>query len=158
MPKLYSMAFKEKMVARMTGAGAIKAHHLSAEVGVSSEALSRWLREARSLPPMPRAKAPKKHTTAEKIRIMSEAAKLPGSELVAFLAAEDVALAELEQWKLSLEQNAGAVANKRIRSLERELARKDKALAEAAALLILKKKVDHLWGDEDDDTEEPTEK
>ena len=44
---------------------------------------------------------------------------------------------------------------KRTRELERELARKEKALAEAAALLVLKKKVDHLWEDEErDDTDE----
>ena len=41
---------------------------------------------------------------------------------------------------------------RRIRELERELARKEKALAEAAALLILKKKAQALWGDEDDTT------
>lgn len=41
---------------------------------------------------------------------------------------------------------------KRIAKLEKELARKDKALAEAAALLILQKKVRELWGDGDDDT------
>ena len=37
---------------------------------------------------------------------------------------------------------------KRIRALERELQRKDKALAEAAALLILRKKLNALWGDD----------
>ena len=37
---------------------------------------------------------------------------------------------------------------KRIRELERELRRKDKALAEAAALLILRKKLNALWGDD----------
>ena len=41
----------------------------------------------------------------------------------------------------------------RIKELERELRRKDKALAETAALLVLKKKVQAIWGDEDDDTE-----
>jgi hypothetical protein len=41
---------------------------------------------------------------------------------------------------------------KRIRELEAELRRKDKALAETAALLILKKKVLAIWGDGDDDT------
>ena len=41
-----------------------------------------------------------------------------------------------------------------IKDLERQLRRKDKALAEAAALLILQKKVRELWGDEDDDTDE----
>ena len=40
---------------------------------------------------------------------------------------------------------------KRIRQLEKEVARKDKALAETAALLVLKKKVQAIWGDEDDD-------
>ena len=37
--------------------------------------------------------------------------------------------------------------------LERELARKDQALAEAATLLVLKKKVAHLWEVEGDDTD-----
>jgi hypothetical protein len=46
---------------------------------------------------------------------------------------------------------------RRIRKLERELARKEKALAEAAALLVLKKKVEDLWEDEDDDTGEKNE-
>ncbi|WP_420023571.1 hypothetical protein ACN9JG_04200 [Cereibacter azotoformans] len=34
---------------------------------------------------------------------------------------------------------------KRIQQLERELARKEKALAEAAALMILRKKVEAIW-------------
>jgi transposase len=46
---------------------------------------------------------------------------------------------------------------KRIRELEEELKRKDKALAEAAALLVLQK-IQKLWEAEDDDTDEPSEK
>jgi len=42
---------------------------------------------------------------------------------------------------------------KRIRELARELARKNKALAETAALLVLRKKFQALMGGEDDDTE-----
>jgi len=38
-----------------------------------------------------------------------------------------------------------------VRKLEAELKRKDKALAEAAALLVLSKKVQALWGDQEDD-------
>ena len=37
-----------------------------------------------------------------------------------------------------------------IRQLEREILRKDKALAEASALLILQKKVDLIWGSRDE--------
>jgi hypothetical protein len=47
---------------------------------------------------------------------------------------------------------------KRIRTLERELARKEKALAEAAVLLVLKKTIDSYYKEEDDDTDEPSEK
>ena len=47
---------------------------------------------------------------------------------------------------------------KRIRQLERELARKEKALAEAAALLVLKKTIAQAgYWDEDDDDDEPSE-
>ena len=48
--------------------------------------------------------------------------------------------------------------SKRIKELERELRRKDKALAETAALLVLQKKVHEIWGDGDDDTDEGNEK
>jgi hypothetical protein len=41
--------------------------------------------------------------------------------------------------------------------LERELRRKDKALAETAALLVLKKKLQTIWGDADDSTDAQSE-
>ena len=48
---------------------------------------------------------------------------------------------------------------KRIRQLEKELKRKEKALAEAAALLVLRGKVQaFLSGDEEGDTDESNEK
>ncbi len=40
---------------------------------------------------------------------------------------------------------------KQNKQLEREILRKDKALAEAAALLILQKKVRALWGEPEED-------
>ncbi len=98
---------------------------------------------------------------AEKVRLLGEAGKLTGAELAAFVEREGVTLAELEQWRLALDDGSRASvgAAKRIRQLERELARKEKALAEAAALLVLKKKVESLYPeDEDDDTDEETEK
>jgi hypothetical protein len=53
-----------------------------------------------------------------------------------------VKLADYERWRQALEEGgqAAIATSRRIRSLERELARKEKALAEAAALLVLKKK------------------
>lgn len=40
---------------------------------------------------------------------------------------------------------------KRIQDLERELRRKDKALAEKAALLVLRKKLNDYWGTDNED-------
>ena len=69
-------------------------------------------------------------------------------------------LAEFEQWRLALEEGgrASCATTKRIRKLERELARKEKALAEAAALLVLKKTVESLYDDVEDGTAEENEK
>jgi hypothetical protein len=90
---------------------------------------------------------------------VADASKLSGEQLTAYLAEQGVKLAEFERWRTALQDEAhgSTSANKRIRQLERELARKEKALAEAAALLVLKKRMQSLAADEDDDTEEPNE-
>ncbi len=51
------------------------------------------------------------------------------------------------------DRKAANIEARRVRELERELKRKEKALAEAAALLVLKKKAQAIWGDADDDTD-----
>ena len=48
-------------------------------------------------------------------------------------------------------KRGGSGEQKRIRELEKELRRKEKALAETAALLVLKKKANAIWGDRGDD-------
>ncbi|VVS91726.1 hypothetical protein DBB_48450 [Desulfoluna spongiiphila] len=40
---------------------------------------------------------------------------------------------------------------KRLKKVEKELLRKDKALAETAALLVLRKKANAIWGDSEDE-------
>jgi transposase len=49
-------------------------------------------------------------------------------------------------------------SSRQIRKLERELQRKEKALAEAAALLVLKKTIQEHLQDEDDGTDGQSEK
>jgi transposase len=163
MSKPFSVAFKQKMVQRLTGNSAVSASQLARETGVRQQNLSRWLQEARSLPIM--THKPKlvvrEWTVEQKARVLAEASHLDGEALTAYLEREGVKLAEYEQWRIALDEGgrASASTNKRIRQLERELARKEKALAEAAVLLVLKKKVETLYGeDEDDDTNGDNEK
>ncbi len=156
MSKPFSVAFKQKMVQRLTGKDAVSAMQLSRETGVRQQNLSRWLQEARSLPIMvDKPKSLRVWTVERKARVLADASTLDGEALTAYLEREGVKFAEYEQWRLALDEGGAASTSttKRIRQLERELARKEKALAEAAALLVLKKKVNTLYGeDEDDDT------
>jgi transposase-like protein len=140
----------------MQGPSGVSACRLSKETGVSQQTLSRWLQEANSLPfvaKKKRKKWEKKWTVEDKARVVTEAAELSGEELGAYLRREGVHPSELETWRTALEDGAGdRTTKRRIGELERELRRKEKALAEAAALLVLKKKVESYLVDEDDDT------
>jgi 5-methylthioribose kinase len=157
MTRPFSIAYKQKVVERLTGKDAVSASQLSRETGVRQQTMSRWLEEARSLPLMASEKLKKTWSVDEKVRVLSEAARLTGPGLTTFLEKEGVSLGTLEQWRMALDEEGRASVGtaKRIRKLERELARKEKALAEAAALLVLKKKLSDFYGvDEDDDTDE----
>lgn len=170
----YSQAFRARMVARMVGPRAVSANVLSQEVGVSQGSLSRWLRDVGSVGGMTHSsgknkKSKKIWSGAEKLRVLTEAAGLSESDLGALLRREGLHEAQLAEWRHSAETALGEMARgraprlcgeavhaaARIKELEREVRRKDKALAETAALLVLKKKVQEIWGnseDEDDTT------
>lgn len=143
MTKPYSMAFKQKMVQRLVGEDAISALELSKKTGIAQQNLSLWLRQARSLPhimpdkPLP----PREWSVEQKARILAAACQLTGEQLAEYLQREGVMLAQFEQWRFALDEDArsSVTASRRIRTLERELARKEKALAEAATLLVPKK-------------------
>ena len=88
--------------------------------------------------------------------LVVKAEGLESEALGAFLRSEGVHLSELERWrKLASEALGDArrqAPSKELRQLRAELARKEKALAETAALIVLKKKVAAIWGDGDDAT------
>jgi len=155
----YTEEFKSEMVKKLLAPNAKTAYALAGETGVSQPTLSRWVREARTAAVM--SKKPKKWTAPEKLRVVVEAAKLDEKALGELLRREGVHEATLKQWRAEAEgalredspraQRASKEA-KRIKELETELLRKDRALAEASALLLLKKKVAAIWGDVDDST------
>lgn len=151
---------------------------LGGEVGVHPSTLSRWFLEAGTVRPMAKsgktrkqtgkqqqaAKRPQDWRPEDKLEVVLEAAALSEEELGGFLRSKGIHQAQLDEWREQVTK--GALDNlsgsrrarrtspeaKRIRELEKELVRKDKALAETAALLVLKKKADAIWGDVDDDT------
>lgn len=172
MPTHYSAKFKEKMIRKMTGPGARSANALAVNAGVSQNTLSRWLREAK-LDPVNAGKqkagpggARKRWTPEDKIRVVMEAAAAGEAGLGALLRREGLHQAELDTFReevlaaaakgleSSKKKRGPTPEQKRVRQLEKELRRKEKALAEAAALLVLRKKAEALFPleEEDDDT------
>ncbi len=174
----YSDLFKNAMIQKMTGPAAISATALSRQVDVPQATLSKWLRRAgfassygfpnnaHGYGDMAKVKGPKRPndwSAEDKLKIVTEAASLDEEQLGAFLREKGLHLTHLEQWRMqvleALQNRSPKKITKskkddtrRIRALEKELNRKDKALAEAAALLVLKKKVHDIWGDEEDPT------
>ena len=154
----YSQAFKSNMVRKMLAPDAVSANALAAETGLNQSTLSRWLKDARSVGVMD--KPAKKWTPSEKLRAVIEAGALSDDKLGEFLRREGLHEAQVREWRAMAESSFVEVArpskpspeSKRIKELEWEVLRKDKALAEAAALLILQKKAEAIWGARDDVT------
>jgi transposase-like protein len=108
----------------------------------------------------------KRRTPEEKLELVLQASRLEGEELAAFLRREGVHELELRDWRKSMVEGLaggrpapGTDASRKIKALEKELRRKDRALAEAAALALLKKKAQALGllDPEDEDTDPPSE-
>ncbi len=162
----YTRGFKSRMVQRMAGPERISANALSTEVGVSQAALSRWLRDARTLGTVNdknKKGAPKsrRRTADEKFRLVKESSDLSGEALGEFLRKEGVHTAELEEWHkqatdalkdLKRKKSEQTPEARRIRELESELRRKEKALAEAAALRMHQKKLQLYWEEKEGGT------
>lgn len=173
---MYSKAFRALVVQKMTGPNGPRPTAVAHELGVSRASVYRWLKDAATVelpsieshdlstcsPGPIKMKRPQDWSAEEKLAAVLEAASLTDEELGAFLRSKGLHEAQLEQWREQMlaglapkpvQRGKKAPEGKRVRELEKELRRKDKALAETAALLVLKKKAQAIWGDEDDNTE-----
>ncbi len=98
-----------------------------------------------------------KWTPEAKFKAVLDTANLVDTELGHYLRKEGLYSNQVIDWRAQFVENfEPKVKLKRderddkIRALEREILRKDKALAEASALLILQKKVSLIWGNNDE--------
>jgi transposase len=165
----YSERFKAEMVRKMTGPSAMSANLLSKECGVGQPTLSKWLREAKLRAMTTEQKKPSTRKTwpgAEKLRVVLAAAAAGENGRGELLRREGLHEADLKRFEEELasaveapRKRRDASDKKRIQQLERELRRKDRALAEATALVVLSKKLNaYFEGGEVGDTDEDSER
>jgi transposase-like protein len=137
---------------------------LSQEEGISEATLHKWRAEARSKGQLlPDADAgPEGWSSRDKFAAVLETAALNEADLAEYCRKRGLFPEQIKAWRLACEQandwdrastarlgQATKEEKKRVKELERELARKDRALAETAALLVLRKKASAIWGDFD---------
>lgn len=135
---------------------------LAVQEGISEATLYNWRKEARSKGIlMPDGDAgPSDWSARDKFAAVVESASLNAQETAEYCRRKGIFPHHLEQWKNACEnandwdrqanirlKSEQKSDRDRIRKLEKELHRKDKALAEAAALLVLQKKMQAIWGD-----------
>jgi transposase len=123
------------------------------EAGVSRRTATKWVQLCGTVTTHPTQRGHMKWTAEAKLKALVETAGLAENELGLYLRREGLYSHQIMAWRAEVieyfETRPKCAKNARdetIRQLEREILRKDKALAEASALLILPKKVDLIWG------------
>jgi transposase-like protein len=162
----YSVERKESVIQKMMPPHNTPIPELAAETGISDVTLYTWRKQARveGIAVPADGKNPEKWSSEDKFAIVLEAASLNEAELAEYCRQKGLYVEQIATWrKACLQANANNAAQakaqreqtkqdrKQIKKLEQELRRKEKALAEAAALLILQKKAQAIWGDGEDE-------
>lgn len=159
----YSIEEKEAAVARMMPPYNESVTKLSKELGISDASLYTWRKEARQAGQATPGdgKSSDKWSSEDKFLIVLETYTMNGAELAEYCRKKGLYKEQVEVWKKTCitahdrdlsqsKQLNHELKEERIKAktLEKELQEKEKALAEAAALLLLRKKTQAIWGDE----------
>lgn len=132
---------------------------MSEKLGVHHTSIRNWMKIHGNTPDM---KKPKEWTPEDKLEAIIKTATMTENELGAYLRANGLHSEEIEQWKqdfYSTQKSKGRpkldpelveLRNKE-KELSRDLRRKDRALAEMSARVILLKKSRAIFGESEED-------
>ena len=139
-------------------------HEIATEYGIGRSTIGKWLREYKSngnINLKSKEKRPRDWTSEERLSAIVKTGSMTPEECALWCRRKGLFPHHLEQWKkdaisgMSNTHDKQRIENekqykKEISSLKRDLSRKEKALAETAALLVLKKKAQAIWGEPED--------
>lgn len=152
----YSSEIKEAMVAKLCSPGGPTLERLSEETGISRASLYNWRRAGRGGKSLSKKnRRAKDWSPQERLEAVFEASSLNESDLGEFLRKRGLHSTDIESWKQEALDDASqkksrgrpkkdpelAATQLELKRVKKDLNRKDKALAEQAALLILQKKL-----------------
>jgi len=163
--KSYTKQRREAVIAKMTGPNRKSIAELEKEEKICAATLYKWRKEARAQGRvMPESDdSPEGWSSRDKFNAVLETAALSEEELSAYCRRNGLYPEQIRRWgeacaaandweRASSKELEKARREDRARmaALEKELGRKESALAETAALLTLKKKADAIWGESGD--------
>ena len=151
----FSREFKEAMVKKLIARGSQTVEQFSEENGMAVSTITRWKSECANISGMKHKNNKSKYSAETILQIISETHSLNEEELGLYVRQKGLHTNQIADWracilsaitapKVSLNQKDAR--DSQIKDLEKDIRKKDKALAEVSALLILQKKVSLLWG------------
>lgn len=161
----YSKERRQSVLAKLSPPHNRSIREVAAEEGISEATVYKWRNEARARGELyPAAGSEAQGWSArDKFAAVVETAAMNESERSEYCRKRGLYPEQLAAWRRACEQandwaeertatqvKADRDQRRKLRELERELQRKDKALAETAALLTLSKKARAIWGDDED--------
>jgi transposase-like protein len=153
----YSTELKQSIVAKMVPPNVQSIKRIQQETGIPEGTLKKWQREVRGKGFAAPAGKPKSEqwSTRDKYLIVIE---------TGYCRKKGLYVEQIKSWQDNCMQANGGVAqelalsqrrekdkDKELSQVKKELQRKESALAEAAALLILRKKAEAIWGHPDEE-------
>ena len=170
MKRSFTKSFKlqavEKALSRSEG---ISLTEIANSLNIGKSTLNGWITKARNQgvgiiedSNVSKEKRPQDWTQEERFNLVVSCAQLTAEALNKYCREQGIYPHHVKQWKLDFinggEQKSSTASPSEMRSvknenkrLKKELNRKDKALAETAALLVLQKKVQNIWGNDAED-------
>lgn len=157
--KIYSTAFIEQALVKAYSRGNRSITSVAKDLNVNLDTLRYWMKKKSMMADSPepvKEKRPNDWTFEEQLTALHESHGLAGEALQAWCRERGLFPHNLTSWRARFCAGGREATPKpgEIKSLKdenvklkRELVRKEKALAEAAALLILQKKFQALWED-----------
>ena len=157
----YSNELKASVIQKMMPPQNVPIAQLAQETGITEATLYAWRKQAKSqgVPVPGDGQNPEQWRSEDKFAVVLETAALNETELAEYCRKKGLYPGQVEQWKSTcLQANANETEHrktlsderksdkKQIMVLQQELNRKDKALAETSALLVLSKKARAIWG------------
>lgn len=159
----HSEEFKKAAVEKLLTRGHRSVSEIAAETGVHVPTLYDWRNKFAKTAGMKKTAKPQSRSGIEKFKAITEYNALPLEKRGEYLRSNGLHEENLAEWQKQIEEALSSkkktiqesqelfAEQKKVKQLEKELHRKDRALAEASALLILKKKADLIWGSEEDE-------